>query len=145
MFAFLTKYRPGYGPAIGWFTLCTILLCLPGSRFPKHNWLSQIQFDKWIHISLFSILVVMLCWGHWSRSPKESSRSTAFALFAGLATAYGIAMEYVQEGLIPHRSFDRGDIWADAAGAVMGGWFAGWRFRKKTPVETGVATKTNCL
>lgn len=131
MFVFLTKYRPGYGPAIGWFTLCTVLLCLPGSRFPKYNWLSQIQFDKWVHIGLFSILVVMLCWGYWSRSKMGSKFSTPFALFAGLATAYGIGMEYVQDGLIPNRSFDLGDIWADAAGAVMGGWFSLWRFRKK--------------
>lgn len=131
MLLFLTKHRPGYGPAIGWFLLCTVLLCLPGSRFPTYNWLSQIQFDKWVHIGLFSILVVLLCWGYWSRAKENIPFAIPFAWFAGLATAYGIGMEYIQDGLIPNRSFDVGDIWADIAGSVVGLWFSHWRFAKK--------------
>ena len=131
MFAFLTKYRPGYGPAIGWFLLSTVLLCLPGSRFPKYNWLSEIQFDKWVHIGLFGVLVVLCCWGFWSRKKEVTTHTKAFVLFAVFATLYGISMEYVQEGFIPNRSFDTGDIWADAAGSVGGACFASWQFRKK--------------
>ena len=131
MFAFLTKHRPGYGPAIGWFILSTILMCLPGSRFPKYNWLSQIQFDKWVHIGLFSILVLLVCWGYWSRTKEKRSLTTTFSLFAVAATLYGIGMEYVQDGFIPNRSFDIGDIWADAAGALLGAWFSYRQFTKK--------------
>jgi hypothetical protein len=131
MFTFLTKYRPGYAPAIGWFILCTLLLCLPGSRFPKYNWLSEIQFDKWVHVGLFSLLVLFLCWGFWSRSTGSTNFLKPFLLFSVVATAYGIGMEYVQENFVANRSFDVGDIWADAAGAGIGGWFSGWRFGKK--------------
>ncbi|MEN9498075.1 MAG: hypothetical protein RL750_974 [Bacteroidota bacterium] len=131
MFAFLTKYRPGYAPAIGWFILSTFLLCMPGSRSPKYNWLLQIHFDKWVHVGLFGVLVVLACWGFWSRSKSNRSFSTPFALFTGLATAYGIGVEYLQDGFIPNRSFDLGDIWADAGGALVGGWFSLWRFGKK--------------
>ena len=131
MFAFFTKHRPGYGPAIGWFILCTVLLCLPGSRFPKYNWLSQIQFDKWVHIGLFSILVLLICWGYWSRAHEKRSLTKAFTLFAVTATLYGIGMEYVQDGFIPNRSFDVGDIWADAAGAMLGAGFSYRQFIKK--------------
>lgn len=131
MFAFFTKHRPGYGPAIGWFLLCTVLLCLPGSRFPKYNWLSQIQFDKWVHIGLFSILVVLICWGYWSRKKEEAPLFNSFILIAVLATLYGIGMEFVQDGLIPNRSFDVGDIWADAGGSLLGAWFSYRQFIKK--------------
>lgn len=130
MFAFLTKHRPGYGPAIGWFILSLVLLCLPGSRLPSYNWLSEIQFDKWVHIGLFGVLVLLCCWGFWSRKKQDTAWTIPFVLFALCATAYGVCMEYVQERFIPNRSFDVGDIWADAAGSALGAWFAGWRFKK---------------
>ena len=131
MFVFLTKHRPGYWPALVWLVLCTVLLCLPGSRFPKYNWLSEIQFDKWVHIGLFGILVVLSCWGSWSRAKEIPSQSNTFAWLAVWATAYGIGMEFIQDWYIPNRSFDVGDILADGVGAGLGGWFAHWRFLKK--------------
>lgn len=131
MFAFLTKQRPGYWPALGWLVLCTVLLCLPGSQFPKYNWLSEIQFDKWVHIGLFGILVSLSCWGYWSRIEENRSLTVAFIWLAILATVYGIGMEFIQDRYIPNRSFDTGDILADAAGSVLGGWFAHRHFHKK--------------
>jgi VanZ family protein len=131
MFAFLTKHRPGYWPALVWFILCTILLCLPGSRFPKYNWLSEIQFDKWVHIGLFGILVLLSCWGFWSRKKAGASLERPILLLALFATGYGIWMEYIQVWYVPNRSFDVGDIAADAIGSFLGGWFAHGRFHKK--------------
>ncbi|MFM7671324.1 MAG: VanZ family protein [Bacteroidota bacterium] len=131
MFAFLTKHRPGYGPAIGWFIISTILLCLPGSRFPKYNWLSDIQFDKWIHVGLFGVLVLLTCWGYWSCIRSERSIYTPFILYTLLAIVYGVGIEFVQEHFIPNRSFDTGDIWADVTGSLAGCWFSIRRFGKK--------------
>lgn len=53
----------------------------------------------------------------------------------------GIASEFLQDFLQLGRQFDQADLIADLAGCVAGGWMA----KKLTPVETGVATKTNCL
>ena len=131
MIAFFTKHRPGYGPAIGWFFLSTVLLCLPGSQFPKYNWFSQVQFDKWVHIGLFSMLVLLICWGFWSHKKEEAPLLKPFILIASSAILYGIGMEYVQDGWIPNRSFDLGDIWADAAGSLVGVWFSHRQFIKK--------------
>ena len=59
---------------------------------------------------------------------------------------YGVGMEFVQKYFINNRSFDNGDIIADAVGCTLGVLFSLGRYIKKlTPVETGVATKTNCL
>ena len=53
----------------------------------------------------------------------------------------GIASEFLQEALQAGRQFDYVDMVADTIGCYLGWWVA----KKLTPVETGVATKTNCL
>jgi VanZ family protein len=63
-----------------------------------------------------------------------------------IGLVYGAGMEFVQKYFIPNRSFDIGDIIADGIGSAIGVFYSTRRFIKKlTPVETGVATKTNCL
>ena len=47
-------------------------------------------------------------------------RKPVFIQVAFYFILYGIAMEFVQKYLIPNRSFDPGDILADAAGAAIG-------------------------
>jgi VanZ family protein len=116
--------RPSILPAIGWLIICTILLVLPGSAFPKEDWLSKIWFDKWVHTGLFSIMVVLWCWGLQKKSKKD------YLLFATVALAYGITMEFVQQHFVANRSFDIGDIIADAAGCLIGYWFS-YRYIKK--------------
>ena len=44
---------------------------------------------------------------------------------------YGIGMEFVQRYLINNRSFDEGDIVADAVGCALGVFFSRKRFIKK--------------
>jgi glycopeptide antibiotics resistance protein len=53
----------------------------------------------------------------------------------------GVAIEFLQEAMQSGRQFDAVDILANAIGCGLGWWLA----KKLTPVETGVATKTNCL
>ena len=48
-------------PAIGWFIVSLILLCLPGSAIPKYPWLSAIYADKWVHIFMFGMLSFLFC------------------------------------------------------------------------------------
>lgn len=76
----------------------------------------------------------------------KSNLKKLFLIAAILSLAYGIGMEFVQKYFIPNRSFDVGDIAADAVGCTIGFLYSWRRYIKKlTPVETGVATKTNCL
>lgn len=116
--------RPSILPAIGWMILCTILLVLPGSTFPKEDWLSKIWFDKWVHIGLFSIMVVL-----WCRGLQKASKKQYFFIPAA-ALAYGIIMEFIQQHFVVNRSFDPGDIVADAIGCIIGYWFS-FRYIKK--------------
>jgi len=97
---------------------CTILLVLPGSAFPKEDWLSKIWFDKWVHIGLFAIMVVLWCWGLQQKMQRH------YLLVPAAALAYGIGMEFIQQHFVVNRSFDTGDIIADAIGCLTGFGFS---------------------
>lgn len=100
--------------AISWFVIINILFFLPGSAFPKDDWLSKIAFDKWVHIGIFTVLLFLWCHALALKSLK------AFVLIILLAVGYGLLVEYIQERWVDNRSFDWGDLIADAIGCVIG-------------------------
>ncbi|WP_300602699.1 VanZ family protein [Niabella sp.] len=113
--------------------LTVVLLTLPGSAFPKEDFFSTIQLDKWIHIGMFSILAGI--WNFWLMKKKGPGQKL-FRLFLMIsigALAYGIAMEYVQKWYIPNRSFDTGDIIADGIGAAIGLFASVYLYKKIDP------------
>ena len=115
-----------------WFLLVTSLLCIPGTKFPKIDWQDKIWLDKWIHIFLFMILVIL-----WSKAYSHSTQSGGRKIFFKIMVVgcfYGIAMEFVQKYFIPFRSFDFGDIIADGIGCVAGYYFSVKKFlQEKNP------------
>lgn len=122
-------------PAILWLLIIITLLSLPGSAFPSQNWMSKIQFDKWIHIFIFFILTFLFCLP--LRSYKEKTYRY-FILYISIATLLsiiiGIIMEYVQKYYIPNRSFDVWDIVTDTVGSVLGCIYC-LRWHKKASIE----------
>jgi VanZ family protein len=110
--------------AVIWFLLVTTLLCIPGTRLPKITWQDKIWLDKWVHIFLFMILVIL-----WSKlySHKKNTQSASRKIFFKIMVVgcfYGIAMEFVQKYFIPFRSFDLGDIIADGVGCLAGFFYS---------------------
>ena len=106
-------------PAILWLLISIILLTLPGNAVPKEDWLDKIWFDKWVHIGMFFIMVFL-----WLRAlltnKKKDRKKTTLILLLIAALLYGYGMELVQQYFIENRSFDWGDVAADAAGSVIG-------------------------
>jgi VanZ family protein len=99
--------------------LSTVAFCLPGNAFPKNDWLGDIHFDKMVHIGILSIMVFLWCLPLINRP----SQKRAVKIFVGIAIGffcYGVLMEFVQHFFISNRSFDWGDIGADAAGCLVG-------------------------
>jgi len=106
--------------AIAWLLTITTLLCIPGTKFPKITWEDKIWLDKWIHVFLFMVLVIV-----WNKvySDKKNIQNNIRKIFFQIMIIgflYGIAMELVQKYFIPFRSFDIGDILADGAGCFIG-------------------------
>jgi len=114
---FLKKTPQAIAVALTWSVFVTVLLCLPGSAFPKKKWFDEIWLDKWIHICLFSVMVFLWCWVVTQLSWKKLRLFYEIAFYFFL---YGIAMEFVQKYFIPNRSFDVTDMIADGIGSVIG-------------------------
>jgi len=114
--------------AVIWFLLVTTLLCIPGTRLPKITWQDKIWLDKWVHIFLFMILVIL--WSKAYSHTKNTHSDVRKILFKIMVVGclYGILMEIVQKYFIPFRSFDLGDIIADGIGCAAGYLFAIKRF-----------------
>nr|WP_255724059.1 VanZ family protein [Terrimonas ginsenosidimutans] len=94
--------------------------------------MSNIQLDKWVHIFLFGMMAVALCWAIYKNNHTRKTNNAIYFIIAGvICLIYGIAMEFVQKNYIPNRSFDTGDIIADAVGSLIGTGFSYYRYIKK--------------
>jgi VanZ family protein len=124
----LKNYRAVFWLAVTWFLFVTILLCLPGSILPKKNWLDRIFFDKWAHLFLFGLLNFLWSLFFINYSGKKIRYIIIIIIICVL---YGTVMEFIQKYFIPNRSFDLGDIVADAAGSLIGGFVVSRQYIKK--------------
>jgi VanZ family protein len=106
-------------PAITWFIISLVLLCLPGSTIPKYPWLAVIHADKWIHITLFGILCFLFSFPFSQSSLTIPEKKKGFVLITLSGIIYGTIMEFVQDQWIPNRSFEVLDIVADSAGCGL--------------------------
>ncbi len=126
-----------YIPALIWFNTLTILLLIPGSTMPKHPWFEMLQIDKWVHIVLFTGLILLWTLPAAYAGYALSKRSSWNMSMVVMAICYGIAMEFVQEHWVPNRSFEAADMLADSAGALLG-WLISkkywYRFQKRKPL-----------
>jgi len=108
-----------FWPAIVWMILSTVAFCLPGSVLPKNTWLGKINADKWIHIGIFTIMVFFWCIPLLNRQVQKP----LIKLFTQITIAlfgFGVLIELIQHFFIYSRSFDWGDVGADAVGCFVG-------------------------
>jgi len=105
-------------PALIWTLIIFILLTIPGSLLPPEPGFKIPDFDKYIHIGIFCVFVVLWSFYFAAKTDKKN-RSIFFVLFMS-ACLYGITMEYVQKYFIPRRDFDVEDILADVIGSALG-------------------------
>ena len=108
--------------AVIWLLIISVLFFLPGSAFPKENWLDDIYFDKWVHLGFFALLLFL-----WRFYLPALIKYDGIVLLAALV--YGLAVECIQHYWIANRSFDVGDVVADLAGAFLG--LLVWQWYKK--------------
>ncbi|HEU5291057.1 MAG TPA: VanZ family protein [Cyclobacteriaceae bacterium] len=107
-----------FWPAIVWLMVSTIAFFLPGKALPENDWFGKLQVDKWIHIGLFTIMIVLWCLPLLHRHVQKVPR--LFMQIAIIFLGYGVVIELIQHFFIPNRSFDWGDIAADTVGCLIG-------------------------
>jgi VanZ family protein len=127
----------GFIPALLWLIITIILLTLPGSDIPQAPFFEIIYFDKWVHIGMFGIL--MLLWSYPFLKDQIRAKN-AFAIVGVSIICYGVLMEFVQKYFTYERSFDISDIMADAAGVIIV-WF--WLIQKLRKTKDSKSTEIN--
>ncbi len=111
--------------AISWFVFITALFMLPGSSFPKQNWLTDIHFDKLVHIGFFAVLVFLFL-SAYSNGGQANMLTILFCAFL-----YGCVVEILQDRFVTNRSFDVYDVVADVVGSFCGVGIWLLTYRKK--------------
>ena len=118
-------------PAIVWFIIANVLFFMPGQDLPTTSFLQEIYFDKWVHIGLFSGLVLLTAYPF-----IKAGRCTKKLLIkiVIIFIIYGVSVEFIQKYFASDRSFDVTDIMADTVGCFLGYLASGWfiqRIKKK--------------
>jgi VanZ family protein len=118
-------------PAIVWFVIATVLLCLPGDDLPRSHFFDIPHFDKYVHLSIFFLLVALFSYPLINTAISIKVARTWFTAIAALGVVYGIGIEFIQKYLVKNRSFDAIDIVFDATGCFIALLGANWYVRKK--------------
>jgi hypothetical protein len=118
-----------FWPAAIWLLLSTIAFCLPGSALPSNDWFGIIQLDKWIHVGILSVMIVLWCLPLFHKPNIQLSLKMLFIWISLSFFGYGVLMELVQHFFIPNRSFAWGDIGADAVGCLTGLLVVRWQLK----------------
>ena len=101
-------------PALLWSGIIFLLCFLPGSAFPKEDWLDKIYFDKMVHAALYFILFFLIF-----RIP-EKKQTSVLIIATILCITQGILIECIQgSSFIQNRSFDVYDIMANIVGVLI--------------------------
>ena len=106
--------------AITWTLVIFVLCCTPGRFIPTTNWLELLSFDKFVHASIFFMLVCLwLSYGF--HINKLSAKTILLIVFFSIA--YGGLLEIMQATVFSQRSGDWLDFIANSFGCLMGLWF----------------------
>ena len=105
---------------VAWLLIITFLLCIPGTQLPKIKWENKIFLDKWAHVFLFMVLVILWNKAYSGKKDIQANTRKIFFQIMILGFLYGILMEIVQKYFILNRSCDLIDILANGAGCFIG-------------------------
>lgn len=107
-------------PAIAYLAFTFYLFTLPGQELPDLPWAAKINFDKIVHLGLFTVLVFAFSYPFKKSIYNNAQRNKWFLYITLLSIAYGIAIEFIQKYFVVNRSCDIIDIAADVIGSAIG-------------------------
>ncbi|WP_346236561.1 VanZ family protein [Niabella insulamsoli] len=130
----MKKLNHSYWPAIFWSAIIIILLSIPGSDLPNEtNFMNIPHADKWVHMALFALLVILWCGIVRYKNPV-ARLTLPFTIITIAAIVFGYLMELVQKFWVANRDYDMWDVAADSVGAVAGLIFSLIVYKKNRPL-----------
>lgn len=100
-----------------WLITITVLSGYPGNKIPKSPFLN---FDKLVHLGVYFILSIMLCYWFYTKDDKNSTSIKTSVLIILFGIFYGGFMEMLQEYIFINRSGNWYDFFANTIGAFLG-------------------------
>ena len=97
-----------------------VLTAVPGSVFPHVK--PIVGIDKVAHVAMYAAFAFLCIWGYRRQylTRDGNYRKKALLLTALISVAYGGITEIMQEYLVPKRTGDWLDFFADSAGTLLG-------------------------
>jgi VanZ family protein len=106
--------------AMLWALLILVLCGIPGRDIPHISFLELLSFDKFVHASIFFVLLLLTVRGFIVQTTFINiSHSARFIAFVFCVT-YGGVMEIMQGTLFEQRSASVFDFIANSFGATLG-------------------------
>ncbi len=104
-----------YKCALLWALVIFGLCSTPGRFIPTTSWLELLSFDKWVHASVFFVLVTLF-----AQAVIANQQNPNFIfLVVILAIVYGGLLEIMQAKVFSERSGDWLDFIANSFGCLM--------------------------
>lgn len=104
-----------YKLALLWALVIFVLCSMPGRLIPAMSWLDLLSFDKWVHASVFFVLVGLLGIAVYVHQQSKN----LFYLYFVLCVVYGGLLEIMQAIVFSERSADRYDMIANSFGCLI--------------------------
>jgi hypothetical protein len=104
-----------FAPPIIWASIIAILCGFPGKDIPHISFLELLSFDKFVHASVFFILVVLI----YNAVRKTPNRKNALVYALCLSIPYGGILEILQQELFKDRTADLFDFIANTFGCFL--------------------------
>ena len=106
--------------AMLWALLILVLCGIPGRDIPHISFLELLSFDKFVHASIFFILVLLTVRGFVVQTTFLSLKNSARFIAFVLCVLYGGALEIMQGTLFEQRTASIFDFIANSFGAAIG-------------------------
>lgn len=107
-------------PAIVWFLIVLVLICLPGYDLPRsQDWMHKLYLDKWIHTTIFGTLALLFMFPIGRSGLPTTEKKRYFIKICISVFLWGITTELIQKYFIPGRAYEIADWTADGIGAVI--------------------------
>lgn len=103
-----------------WALLILILCGIPGKDLPHSDFLDLLNFDKFVHASIFFVLVLLLMRGFKKQTAFPLLQKHAGIFAVTFSVIYGGMMEVMQGALFKDRSPDINDFIANSFGCIAG-------------------------
>lgn len=104
-----------FAPPVLWALFIAFLCGLPGKDIPHISFLELLSFDKFVHASIFFVLVVLI----FNAVRKTPNRKNALVFALCLSIPYGGILEILQQELFEDRTADLFDFIANTLGSFM--------------------------